>query len=336
MRMIFVCIVAAITSISMLLAGCTNPNKPVGMAVEFNAHATSAYTALEKGWYAEEGLSFTAHESYVTGMALASSLARGDIGVAYMCLVPAITAYANAGVDLKIIAGTHKDGYGLAVNPDKIKAVDDLQNPGIRIASVQPGGAVDEVLNKTIDYFELDKKKVLDNTLRMNPARALISIQSGQVDAVFLPEQWSSMAEEYGFEMLLESKDVWPGLQGGVLVVKQELINSSPETIKALLKVDSKTVDWINSNPEEASQILSSAMQGTIKQEKPTDSAFETAAGFDYSPEVMLRAINRINFSPAIEISGVQEVIDYLEELDYIRSSFPAEEIMDLSFLLAD
>ena len=329
-------LISILLSLTILLsiAGCSNDSdKPIGMAVEFNAHATSTYVALEKGWYSEEGISFTAYDSYITGMALASAIARGDIEVAYMCLVPAITAYANAGVPVKIVAGTHKYGYGLAVNSDKIQTVADLEKPGIRIACVQPGGAVDLVLNKTIEVFSLDESAVLANTLRMNPARALLAVQAGQVDAVFLPEQWATMAEEFGFCMMLESKQVWPDLQGSVLVVKQSLIDDSPELVQALVNVDAKTIAWINSNTEEAAGILSRALLGSIEKSLSADQAFETAGGFEYSPEVMLRAIERIEFSPYIEVDSIQEVIDYLFELGYIKKSFPAGEILDLRFI---
>lgn len=78
------------------------------MAVEFMDHAACAYISQDKGWFEEEGLNLTSYESYVTGMALASALARGDIRVAYMCLIPAINVYANAKVPIKIVAGTHK------------------------------------------------------------------------------------------------------------------------------------------------------------------------------------------------------------------------------------
>src|SRR5665648_1043621 len=124
---------------------------PIGMAVEFMDHAACAYISQDKGWFEEEGLNLTAYESYVTGMALASALARGDIQVAYMCLIPAINVYANARVPIKIITGTHKYGYGLVVNPDKIKSIKDLEGPDIRIGCVREGGAVDVLLHKTID-----------------------------------------------------------------------------------------------------------------------------------------------------------------------------------------
>lgn len=69
---------------------------PIGMAVEFMDHAACAYISQDRGWFEEEGLNLASYESYVTGMALASALARGDIQVAYICLVPAISVYANA------------------------------------------------------------------------------------------------------------------------------------------------------------------------------------------------------------------------------------------------
>ena len=116
--------VLAALLIFTLISGCTPKEKlAIGMAVEFNSHAACAYISQDKEWFKEEGLELTAYESYVTGMALAAALAQGDIGVAYICLVPAINAFANAGVSLKIVAGTHKYGYGLVVNPEKIKTI---------------------------------------------------------------------------------------------------------------------------------------------------------------------------------------------------------------------
>lgn len=55
---------------------------PMGMAVEFTDHAACAYIGKDRGWFEEEGLKLSGYESYVTGMALAAALGRGDIEVA--------------------------------------------------------------------------------------------------------------------------------------------------------------------------------------------------------------------------------------------------------------
>ncbi len=227
MKKFFILLLIGFLILVSLGEGTAPEETPLGMAVEFTDHAACAYISQDKGWFEEEGLNITTYESYETGMALAAALARGDIQVAYMCLVPAIDVFANAKVPIKIIAGTHKYGYGLVVNPDKVKTIQDLEKPDIRIGCVREGGAVDVLLHKIIDKYNLKEEKIISNIRRMSPSKQILAIQSGQLDAAFLPEQWSTMAEEFGFRMLLMSQEVWPGMQGSVLVVKEELIKRS-------------------------------------------------------------------------------------------------------------
>jgi len=304
----------------------------IGMAVEFMDHAACAYISRDKGWFEEEGLKLTTYESYVTGMALAAALGRGDIEVAYICLVPAINAYANARVPIKIVAGTHKYGYGLVVDPEKVKTVGDLEKPDIRLGCVREGGAVDVILRKTIDKHNLDEDKILNKVQRMNPPKQVLAIKMGQLDAAFLPEQWATMAEELGFKMLLMSQDVWPEMQGSVLVVKEDLINNQPEVVKKIIKVSQRATDWGNQHPDEAAQVMARQLQAVGGSFFPAKAA-EVAAKLEVTPEVLLRSMTRLEYTTDIDPEVVQETIDYLAELGYIKTSFSAEDILDLSFL---
>lgn len=304
----------------------------IGMAVEFTNHAACAYISQDKGWFEEEGLNLTTYESYVTGMALASALARGDIQVAYICLVPAINVYANAKVPIKIVAGTHKYGYGLVVNPDKIKSVKDLERSDIRLGCVREGGAVDVLLHRIIDKYNLNKEKILNRIQRMNPPKQVLAIKMGQLDAACLPEQWATMAEESGFKMLLTSKEVWPEMQGSVLVVKEDLIRDHPEIVSKLIKVSQKATNWLNQHPQQAAEIIARQLQIARGSLFPIDTA-EEVGKLDITPEVLFRSMERLEFSTNIELKIVQETIDYLVELGYIKSSFKAENILDLGFI---
>jgi NitT/TauT family transport system substrate-binding protein len=323
----------AVSLICISVGGCTDKEEDsIGMAVEFMDHAACAYISQDMGWFEDEGLSLTTYESYVTGMALASALARGDIEVAYICLVPAINAYANAGVPIKIVAGTHKYGYGLVVNPEKIKTVQDLENPDIRIGCVREGGAVDVMLQKTIDKFNLNKDRILNNIQRMNPPKQVMAVEMGQLDAAFLPEQWATMVEEYGFQMLLMSQDVWPEMQGSVLVVKEELIDNNPDVVRKLIEVSQKATDWSNQNPEEAAEIIARQLQTAGGDIFPTE-IVDVANQLEITPEVLLRSMARMEYTTDIDSDMVQEIIDYLVELGYIKSNIKAEDILDLRFL---
>ncbi|GAH29302.1 unnamed protein product [marine sediment metagenome] len=305
---------------------------PIGMAVEFMDHAACAYISQNKGWFEEEGLNFTSYESYVTGMALASALARGDIQVAYICLIPAINVYANAKVPIKIVAGTHKYGYGLVVNPDKIKSIKDLEGSDIRIGCVREGGAVDVLLHKTVDKYNLDEKKILNNIQRMNPPKQVLAIKVGQLDAAFLPEQWATMAEESGFKMLLMSQEVWPEMQGSVLVVKDKLIRDHPDLVRKLVKVSQKATGWINQHPQEAAEIVARQLQEAGGNLFPVEIA-DIATKTEITPEFLLRSMNRLEYTTDIDLAVVQDAINYVARLGYIRNSFKAEDILDLSFI---
>jgi NitT/TauT family transport system substrate-binding protein len=328
-------LLAALIAIIPVSACAPKEEAPIGMAVEFMDHAACAYIAQDMGWYEEEGLELTAYESYVTGMALAAALARDDIQVAYLCLVPAIDVYANAGVPIKIVAGTHKYGYGLVVNPDKIQTVYDLEDPDIRIGCVREGGAVDVLMHKTIDEYGLDETKVIDNIQRMNPPKIVLSIGLGQLDAAFLPEQWATMAEDYGFEMLLLSQDIWPDMQGSVLVVKQDLLDNHPEVVEKLVEVSQRATEWANENLEEAAEVMARQLQIAGTDILP-EALGEGSGTLEITAAALLRSMERLDYTLDIDPEIVQQTIDYLAELGYIASSFDASEILDLRFIDAE
>lgn len=329
--LLLLCIILFISLIPV--GGCTpEDDGSIGMAVEFMDHAACAYISREKGWFEEEGLALNAYESYVTGMALSSALTRGDIQVAYLCLVPAINAYANAGVPLKVVAGTHKYGYGLVVNPKKITTVKDLEKTTIKLGCVREGGAVDVLLHKTIDTYGLDEEKIVNNVQRMNPAKIVLSIKMGQLDAAFLPEQWATMAEEFNFEMLLMSQDIWPEMQGSVLVVTEDLINSNPTAVEKLIKVSRKAMEWSDLNPDEAAEIMArqlSAVGGDIFPAEATD----VVSNLEITPEVLRRSMARLDYTIDIDPDVVQDTVDYIAELGYIKNSFDSGDILDLRFI---
>jgi NitT/TauT family transport system substrate-binding protein len=332
MKNFFILLLIGFLILVSLGEGAAQEETPLGMAVEFTDHAACAYISQDKGWFEEEGLIITTYESYETGMALAAALARGDIQVAYMCLVPAIDVFANAKVPIKIIAGTHKYGYGLVVNPDKVKTIQDLEKPDIRIGCVREGGAVDVLLHKIIDKYNLKEEKIISNIRRMSPPKQILAIQSGQLDAAFLPEQWSTMAEEFGFRMLLMSQEVWPGMQGSVLVVKEELIKNHPDLVKKLVRVSQRATNWANQYREEAAEVVARQLQKAGGSLFPVEDA-DLVSKIEITLKVLLKSMNRLEYTININPLIVQETINYVANLGYIKSSFPAEDILDLSFI---
>jgi NitT/TauT family transport system substrate-binding protein len=272
------------------------------------------------------------YESFVTGMALAAALARGDIQAAYLCLVPAIGVRANAGVPIRIVAGTHRHGYGLVVNPEKIKGPQDLTRSGVRVGCVREGGAVDVFMRKTLDACRLDPKAVLAHTLRMNPPKLLLACRMGRLDAAFLPEQWASMAEDFGFNMLYTSRDVWPNMQGSVLAVKEELMRDHPDLVARLVRVTNRATDWLNRNPEAAARIV--ARQLSVLEQGALPGLEGRLEGSPtITPEVIARSMARMDFTTKLDLDGVQAVIDYMKRIGYIDRDLRAGDFIDMRSL---
>jgi NitT/TauT family transport system substrate-binding protein len=121
-------------------------------------------------------------------------------------------------------------------------------------------------------------------------------------------------------------------MQGSVLIVKEELINSHPETVRKLVEASQKATDWACENPVEAARIMARQLQSAGDQVFPTDVA-ETAKQLEITSDIMLRSMDRLEYTTEIDPVIVQETIDYMVSLGYIKSSFKAEDILDLRFL---
>ena len=296
--------------LTVLTTGCTQKDeaRSIGMAIEFNDHAACAYVAKENNWYEDEGINLTTYESYATGMQLTSALARGDIQVAYICLSPAILAYSR-GVPLVIVAGSHKHGYGLVASPD-ITNISDLN--GATIGCVREGGMVDILLNRKIREYDLKDVQIQ----RMEPLKQVIALETGRINATFLPEHHATAAESNGFHMLITSHELWDDVQGSVLIVKRELIDDDPETVKKLVLVTQRATERINDDPDEAAAVL--------------------AEELDTELEIIKKSMGRLNYTTQIDAESVQEMIDFMVELGYIEEGMRAEDMLDTTFLGED
>ena len=303
------------------------------LAVEFNTHASCAHVARNKGWYEAEGIHIRAFDSYVTGMALAAGLARGDIDAAYICLIPALNAYANGGVPLKVVAGTHKNGYGLVGHPTKMASPHDLQKEGIQIGCSRQGSPTDAILERVIEAYQLDRRRVMNNVRRMNPPAQLLALKMGRLDGALLPEQYPGMATEAGFPILLRSQDLWDRMQGSVLVASRKLIRESPEIVKRLVQVTEGSTRWINAHPQEASRIVADALNATGNRMYPAEAVALVAQEAVSAKTVLDSLTHGIECSTAVDLKGVQESIDYMVQLGYISRRVRAEEVLDLRWL---
>jgi len=305
---------------------------PIRIAVEFNSHAVPAYVAIEKEFYKEAGLCYTTYASYVTGVSLAAGLTRGDVDVAYICLIPAINAHANAGVPIKVLCGTHLYGYGLAVNPEKIQSIEDLEKPGIRIGTLRQGTATDTLMHRVMEQHDLNKQTILSKVRRMNPPKSIFALRTGQLDAVFLPDHWLTMTERDGFSVKLTARDVWPNMIGSVLVAREKLIQANPDIVDKLVRATKKATVWMNENPV-ASADLAARYLSFEARNTPLADVLENESELRVSSASIARSMKNLEYINSIDTEQFQYTIDNAVRLGNIKKSFSADMMLDLHFL---
>ncbi|MEM2910616.1 MAG: ABC transporter substrate-binding protein [Nitrososphaerota archaeon] len=295
----------------------------VSVAVEFNNHAAAAYIAKHFDWFKENGLNITTFNSYVTGVALANALARGDVDAAYVCLGPALIAYSK-GVDIVIVSGTHLYGYSV-VTRREITTPGDLD--GKKVGIVEAGSNTDIFFQMVVKKYDLKNIDVR----RGNPPLLTTLLWTGQVDAIVVPEHWATMASsKEGFHVLLRSQDVWSGMPGSVLIVKRELLEKRPEVVEKLVKITEKGVKFIEENKEQAAEIIVDELGKASPMGVELKLVEEVSKTL--SPSLMLDSMKNLNYTSELDSGAINQYIEFLYDLGYIENKIDVNKIVGAHF----
>ncbi len=280
------------------LSGCAKKETSLNFAVEMNDHAAAAYVAKTNGDFARYGIKVTSFHQYATGMALAAALSRGDINVGYICVVPAILAYSR-GVPIKIVTLTHEYGYELVTTKD-ISNIDELN--GKLVACPGEGSAANFIMKMAEQKYNVNFK-----VLRTKPLMEIDAMEKGSVKAAFIPEHYASILVFKGFKILLKSQDIVQDMPGSCIVVKDNIIQKEPKTVKNLIKLTEKETEFINKNRPEAAKIV--------------------AKYLNCPSNIIEYSMNNLVYTNKINTEKIQYVIDNLAKLGYIKK-FDAKDII--------
>jgi len=117
-----------------------------------------------------------------------------------------------------------------------------------------------------------------------------------------------------------------------VLVVHTELLEKNLELVRKLVMVTRRATTWINEHPKESAEIMSEQLQAAGEKIFLSREA-ETTANLEITPGVILRSMDRIEYTMDIDPEVIQETMGYMVELGYLKEGIEAVEILDLSYL---
>ena len=223
-------------------------------------HAT-ALVGVANGSYAQElgSLGSLKTQTFNAGPAAIEALLSGSIDMTYVGPNPAVNGYIQShGSAVRVVAGATSGGASLVVKKS-ISAPADLR--GKKLASPQLGGTQDVSLRYWLGQQGLKTDTSGGGDVAIIPqdnAQTLQAFQSGAIDGAWVPEPWASrLVQDGGGKVLVDERSLWPGgdFVSTLLIVRKDFLDQHPAQVKAILRAQVKTTDYLVAHPADAEKI---------------------------------------------------------------------------------
>lgn len=258
-RMKLYIIVFSLLSVMILTSGCGG-SKKVTVVLDWtpNTNHTGVYAALDKGYYAEEGLDVEIIQPSDMGADAMVASGTAQFGFSYQ---ESITFARAEGVPLVSIAAViqhNTSGFG-ALKEKNIKTPKDFEGK-------KYGGWGSPIEEATIKYLMekagADPSKV--EILSTGTADFFQSSSSGQIDFSWIFEGWDGIAAKVrGIEIDyidLGQTDPIFDYYTPVIVTSENMLQNNSKMVEAFMKATAKGYAFAMAHPEEAAEIFIEAV----------------------------------------------------------------------------
>jgi NitT/TauT family transport system substrate-binding protein len=265
------------------------------------------FVAVEKGFFAEEGLNITLVQ-FTGGPQIIEAVVGGSIDVGHTGIVPALMAYSQ-GINIRIMTDQahwdleHDASAWVVKNDSDIASVDDLKGKKYTVNSY---GTLTYFVASTV--FQRHGLTVPNAT---NPSGdievSLIpfpkmpqALLAGQVDVIDTVEPYVTIAVQLGGKVMYHpatsifSDHVW---HTATAFFTQDFVEKNKGVVDAFIRANVKAVDWIKDNREGTMEIIAKY------------------TGLDYD---LVKAMALPAWSESLDAGGVQREMELLLEEGWI------------------
>lgn len=326
-------LMAGVMSIAMI--GCTNSNgnnkekssnkelEEVNVVLDWYPNAVHGfiYTAIEKGYYEEEGLKVNIQFPSNTNDAISLTAAgKADIGMYY--LQDIAIAKGNENVPIKAVGTVVQSPLSivLSLKDKNITSPKDLVGKKIGYG----GSALAEALISTMlenAGEKADSAKAVDVGFDL-----MSSMTTGNVDATVgcLVNHEVPQMEEEGLDLnyFFPNDFGVPNYYELVFVTGENTLKDNSDKIEKFLRASKKGFNDMKANPDESLKIL---LDNQNSENFPLSESVEKKS-FDYLIPVMEN--DKAEFLSQ-DKKVWQENIDWLAEKGLLRESFDASEVVE-------
>ncbi len=185
---------------------------------------------------------------------MGESLRNGDIHAAFIIAPLSIVLHQQgAGVKLVYIGNRHEST--LVCRKDlKVKSFEDLAGKSIAVPMRYSGHNIATRLLG--ERFGLSGPNL--NIVEMNPPDMPSALATGSLDAYFVGEPFAAKSVYAGeSQVVYYVEQIWPSFICNLTLVRQELIDRDPETVRLLVQAAARSGIWAKGNVKAAAEIVS-------------------------------------------------------------------------------
>ncbi len=217
------------------------------------------FIALEKGWFAEEGVEVELVNIEDVRIR-AAALATGELDAITATIDEAILQLASAG-ELRFafaLAESH-GGDGLVAHND-IKDITDLKG---KTVAVEPDSSRQFYLNTLLRAAYMSETDV--TTVAKAPSEAGLAFERGEVDAAITWQPWLTRTARMAHGRVLTDSSQQPGLLVEMVVTRREVLEDRPKEFQALYRAWLRAIEWAKKNPEDSAELIAAGLRRWLR-----------------------------------------------------------------------
>ncbi len=262
------------------IAGCT------GQTGETTAEVTVGYkpkfAALQylvmrqRGYLADRGITVHSQDFAGTDSSIVSAFASGDLDVAFLGVTQALMM-VERGVPATGVAANHKNGFVIVADTEFAQRYAETGIEAFHAAAADRGQPVQfttgpdgGMSNLFVTYWLFEELGLSEDTVQVHPMAGIKAIRrsliSGTATGAALDEPTlTRLANEgAGIEWLVKPTAVVPEQPGGIMIVRNELLETQRAEVRQLVAAHQQATELINTAPEQAAQAAQQAIGESI------------------------------------------------------------------------
>lgn len=290
-----------IITAGLILSSCHSSINKITIAQQFGLAYAPVQIMKDKGFLEEElkGNFTVDWVRLANTAAIREGVLAGDVDAGFLGIPPFLIAL-DQGMPWKLLCGLSQSPLGLAVPAGRWEKLEDIPRD-VKIALPQPGSIQHILLTMALDRELGDASYFDKNLVALKHPDGLNALIAGSVDGHFTSPPYIFMEEDMDeFEVLLTGEEAMGSPFTFIIsMVTDRVAVESPDFPAALIRALERSMDFMESHPEETLQVLSEA----YKLDKSDLIDYLNRPGMIYSTEVL----------------GLEEFISFMSVQGYLE-----------------